>query len=239
MTFVHECKEAAGPVWERWLHHPWTEALFAGELSDEQFRYWLIQDLPYLGQHITEVAYPKVPPHSPFIALSREYAVRAETSRVELETLGEAGEFARTRWAARPTRDAAINFWVRTAYEGTFGDLCAAVYVCYSFADTFGSRYRSAAPQGLPTLQRAWVEQWIDPYFERLHQTIMDGLNEYGACATEHQREQLRWLFLRGTQLQIGTFDAAWSCSDPWPGEGEEQGVVADAPWLRVPAPRD
>lgn len=64
MTFVEECKAAAGPVWERWMHHPWTQELFAGTLSDEQFRYWLIQDLPYLGQHITEPMYPKVPPTS-------------------------------------------------------------------------------------------------------------------------------------------------------------------------------
>lgn len=239
MGFVEECKEAAGPVWERWLHHPWTEALFAGELSDDQFRYWLIQDLPYLGQHITELAYPKVPPHNPFIELSREYAVRAETSRVELETLEEAGPFATTRWAARPMREAAINFWVRASYEGSFGDLCAALYVCYSFADTFGTRYATEQPANLPELQRLWVEQWIDPYFIRLHDSVYDGLNEAGAHATEHQREQMRWLFLRGTQWQIGTFDVAMACSDPWPGEGEESGFLADGPWMRTALPGD
>jgi thiaminase len=235
MAFVDECKEFSGPIWtERWLHHPWTEALFAGELSDEQFRYWLIQDLPYLGQHLIEPAYPKVPPHSPFIELSREYAVRSDTTRVELETLGDLGDFAKTRWAARPMREAAINFWVRAAHEGDFGELCAALYVCYSFADTFGTRYRHEAPQGLPDLQRAWVEQWVDPYFIRLHQAVEDGLNEYGAHAMQHQKDQMQWLFLRGTQWQIGTFDVAWKCSDPWPGEDVESGVLADAPGMRV-----
>ncbi|MEZ5245720.1 MAG: hypothetical protein R2707_11520 [Acidimicrobiales bacterium] len=235
MSFVEECKQSAGPVWERWLHHPWTEAFFAGELSDERFRYWLIQDLPYLGQNITKMIYPKVPAHNPFVGLSQEYARRAETSRVELETLGDAGPFAKTRWAARPTRDAVINFWVRTAHEGDFGELCAALYVCYSFAETFGGRYRSEAPSGLPTLQRDWVEQWVDPYFERLHHSVRDGLDEAGTHATEEEKEQMKWLFLRGTQLQIGTFDAAWNLSDPWPGEGEEIGIAADAPWMRTP----
>ncbi len=235
MSFVEECKQSAGPVWERWLHHPWTEAFFSGELSDERFRYWLIQDLPYLGQNITKMIYPKVPVHNPFVALSQEYARRAETSRVELETLGDAGPFAKTRWAARPTRDAVINFWVRTAHEGDFGELCAALYVCYSFAETFGGRYRIEAPSGLPTLQRDWVEQWVDPYFERLHHSVRDGLDEAGTNATAEEKEQMKWLFLRGTQLQIGTFDAAWNLSDPWPGEGEEIGIAADAPWMRAP----
>lgn len=235
MSFVDECKESAGPVWERWIHHPWIEDFFAGQLPDDQFRYWLIQDLPYLGQNITEMIYPKVPDHNPFVELSHEYAHRAETSRVELETLDEAGPFARTRWAARPMRDAIINFWIRTAHEGDFGDLCAALFVCYSFADTFGTRYRSDRPAELPDLQRAWVEQWVDPYFERLHHSVRDGLNEAGEHADDDKKEQMRWLFLRGTQLQIGTFDAACKLSDPWPGEGEEIGVAADGPWMRNP----
>ena len=94
-------------------------------------------------------------------------------------------------------------------------------------------RYAREQPQNLPELQRLWVEQWIDPYFIRLYECIRDGLDEYGAESTEFQREQMRWLFLRGTQWQIGTFDAAWNVSDPWFGEGDESGVTADAPWLR------
>ena len=232
-SFVDECKEVSKPVWIRWVHHSWTEALFAGTLSDEQFRYWLIQDLPYLAQNITESIYPKVPPSNPFVELSREYAVRANTSRVELETLGDVGSFAKTRWAAQPARDAAINFWVRTAHEGSFGDLCAALYVCYSFAETFGGRYRREAPQGLSDLQGAWVRQWVDPYFEKLYESIRDGLNEAGEHASADGKEQMKWLFLRGTQLQIGTFDVAMELSDCWPGESDQaSGPVASAPWL-------
>jgi len=231
--FVDECKEASKPVWASWVRHPWTEALFAGTLSDQQFRYWLIQDLPYLAQNITESIYPKVPPSNPFIELSKEYAVRAHTSRVELETLGDVGPFAKTRWAAQPARDAVINFWIRTAYEGSFGDLCAALYVCYSFAETFGGRYRTASPQGLPDLQEAWVQQWVDPYFEKLYESIRDGLNEAGELASTEEKEQMKWLFLRGTQLQIKTFDVAMALSDRWPGEDDQvSGPVASAPWM-------
>ena len=49
MTFLEECIEYAGPAWSRFTHHPWINAMFAGELSEERFKYWLIQDLPYLG----------------------------------------------------------------------------------------------------------------------------------------------------------------------------------------------
>ena len=227
MTFLEDCISFAGPVWDRYLHHPWIEAFFAGELSEEQFNYWLIQNLSYLGNPIAEVAYPKVPPHNPWIRLRREYARRSDETRVELRLLEEVGDFAKTRWAARPMRDGLINFWVRTVYEGTFGDICCAYYVCYSFPITFGERYLREKPDNLPEMQLSWVEQWADPFAEELRAATEAGINEYGANSTEFEREKMRWIFKRATQYQIGTFDAAWKLSDPWPGEGEEKGVLA------------
>jgi hypothetical protein len=50
-----------------------------------------------------------------------------------------------------------------------------------------------------------------------------DGLNAAGAHATPYAQERMRWICLRATNHQIGTFDAAWRLSDPWPGESEEK----------------
>ena len=79
-------------------------------------------------------------------------------------------------------------------------------------------------------MQREWVEQWIDPLVEKQRQATAAGINEYGAKSTDYEREKMKWHFLRGTQYQIGTFDAAWNLSDPWYGEGEEQGILASKP---------
>ena len=232
MTFLEECKEFAKPVWERYIHHQWIEALFAGTLTDEQFCFWLTQDLPYIGNNSAEVVYPKVPPHNDWIRLQREYGERSAATRVELEMLkrDDVSEFALTRWAARPQRASFINFFIRAYYEGTFGDICCSVYACYCFAETFGERYKREEPRGLPAQQKRWVEQWIDPFYSKLQAVTEQGINEYGAHATEFEKEKMRWLFLRGTNYQIGTFDVAWDCSDPWPGELVERSVLAGLP---------
>ncbi len=230
MTFLEDCISFTGPVWDRYLHHPWIEAFFAGELSEERFNYWLIQNLSYLSNHIAEIVYPKVPPHNPWIKIRQEYSRKSADTRVEYRLLEEVGDFAATRWAARPSRDGLINFWIRTAYQGTFGDICCAYYVCYSFPITFGERYLRENPKNLPEMQISWVEQWIDPLAEKLRAATEDGINEYGAKSSAYECEKMRWLFLRATQYQIGTFDAAWNLSDPWPGEGEEKGVLAGLP---------
>ncbi|MBL8095158.1 MAG: hypothetical protein JNL73_13390 [Anaerolineales bacterium] len=230
MTFLDECIDFAGPVWQRYHHHPWIEALFAGNLPDDRFNYWLAQDLPYLGERISAVAFQKVPPHNPWAALEGEYLIRAGQSRVELDLLAQYGDFAKTRWAARPRREAFVNFFARTIYEGGFGEICCAFYPCYSFPTTFGERYQREKPQGLPERQQRWVEQWIDPFFVKMQTATAEGIVEYGAHATPYQREQMKWIFVRATNHQIGVFDAAWNLSDPWPGEGEELGVMAGPP---------
>ena len=238
MSFLDECISFTGPVWQRYLHHPWIDGLFAGTLTTERFEYWLIQDLPYLGEEISSVIYPKVPPHNPWRDLNKEYQRRAKTlggvgARVELQMLERYDEFAVTRWAARPRREAFINFWTRTIYEGTFGDICCAWYVCNAFTKTFGDRYLRERPSNLTAFQIEWIEQWIDPFHESLRAALEDGINEYGTNNTEYECKKMKWIFLRSTQHQIGTFDAAWNLSDPWPGEGEELGILADSPSMR------
>ena len=141
MTFLEDCIDFTGIYWERYQLHPWIEALFAGELREDQFEYWLTQDLPYIGERLARLAFHKVPPHNPWAKLQQEYDIRAGESRVELRMLEKYGDFALSRWAARPRREAFVNFFFRTFFEGTFGDICCAVYACYSFPNTFGVRY--------------------------------------------------------------------------------------------------
>ncbi|MEP7357707.1 MAG: hypothetical protein ABI847_10740 [Anaerolineales bacterium] len=230
MTFLDQCIVFTGPVWERYIHHPWIEALFTGELSEERFEYWQAQNLPYLGERVTAVALPKVPPHNPWSKLAVEYLARASATRVELKLLEKYGPQAATRWAARPRREAFVNFFVRTVYEGTFGDICCAYYPCFAFPVTFGERYTAEGPGKMTAAQRAWTEQWVDPFFVKLRDATAIGLNEAGETAAHYEQERMQWIFLRAVNHQIGTFDAAWNLSDPWPGEGPETGVMAVAP---------
>ena len=38
MSFLDECIDFTGAVWDRYVHHAWIEALFAGELSEGRFQ---------------------------------------------------------------------------------------------------------------------------------------------------------------------------------------------------------
>jgi thiaminase/transcriptional activator TenA len=222
VAFLDECIEFTGEVWDRYIHHPWIEAMFRCELTDERFTYWLAQDLSYVADPISIIGVPKCPPHNPWGRLQTEYAATAKQTRVERKLAEQLGNFALSRWAARPRREAFVNFAVRAAYEGTFGEICCANYPCYCFCDTFGKRYLRDTPRDLPPNQVEWIQQFNEPLYDQIARATEDGINEYGAAGTDFERTKMRWVFLRATQHQIATFDAAWEMSDQWAGEDEE-----------------
>ncbi|MGX7195837.1 thiaminase II [Enterococcus olivae] len=50
MTFTKLARTTAATSWEKSLQHPFIQELQAGTLSDERFRYYLLQDRYYLNQ---------------------------------------------------------------------------------------------------------------------------------------------------------------------------------------------
>ena len=229
MAFLDECIEFAGPAWEAYVHHPWIEALFAGELEDDRFHYWLAQDLCYVFDPIASAALAKCPPDNPWAKLVLDYSANEKATRVEAQLLDEYGDFAMTRWAARPRREAFNNFMFRSVHEGTFGEICCAHYPCFRFCDTFAKRYEETQPEGISVDQVEWITQFAKPSARETCKATVQGINDGGEFASPWVRDRMKWTFLRATQHQIGTFDAAWELKDPWAGPGDDQGVLASA----------
>lgn len=229
MAFLDECIEFSKPAWERYIHHPWVEALFAGELDQERFQYWLIQDLSYVFDPIATQALGKCPPNNKWASNVLEYSANEKSSRVEAQLLDQCGNFAKTRWAARPRREAFNNFMFRVVHEGNFGEICCAHYPCFRFCDTFAERFKQEQPTNLPPDQVEWIMQFDSDGAKDTRTGTVQGINEGGQYASDYERERMLWTFLRATQHQVQTFDAAWSLSDPW-GAGDIDDILAGAP---------
>jgi thiaminase/transcriptional activator TenA len=227
MDFVDECLEFAAPAWDAYVHHPWVEALFAGTLDQDRFHYWLAQDLSFIYDTVGLAAVPKCPPDLPWAKRMLDYFANSRGGRAETILLEKYGDFAKTPWAARPAREAFNNFMLRVASEGTFGEFCCAQFACTSFSNTFALRYEETKPEGIPQEQVDWVMQFAEPWEREGCKEMAQAINEAGTYASPWLRDQMRWTFLRGTQHQIATFDAAWKMSDPWPGPGDDGGVLA------------
>jgi thiaminase/transcriptional activator TenA len=230
MGFIDECIDFSGPVWDELLHHDWIETLLRGELSDERFQYWYASDLSFLGEHILSRGISKAPRDHPLRKLVVD-VITADRDELELmrHLVDEHGTYILTPWSARPTREGYTNFLLRILYEGSFTQLCAASYPCFVFGEIIGQRYLDDPDPNVPAGQAEWMRT-LHEVLIPLQAALGTEVDEMGPQVPQRERDEILWSFLRATQHQIRTFDAAWALTDPWPGEGDDPSFLSTPP---------
>ena len=91
MTVSQRLREAARPIWDRCLTHPFVTGIGDGTLMAEKFRYFMLQDYLYLFDYARVFALGVVKARDP--ALMRTF--RSEERRVGTECAGQ----CRSRWS--------------------------------------------------------------------------------------------------------------------------------------------
>ena len=108
MTVSQRLREAARPIWDRCLTHPFVTGIGDGTLPAEKFRYFMLQDYLYLFDYARVFALGVVKARDP--ALMRAFARNVESvldgemdlHRAYMERLGVSEERV---LAARPALD--------------------------------------------------------------------------------------------------------------------------------------
>lgn len=222
---MERLKTHAGESWTAYVRHPWLVGIHDGDLSMEQFQFFLLQDLPYLGDvsRVYFMGFAKLNPRDlrhfrPFLKLMADY----DEGNVEEEWLADIGcnDYSTDRWAALKAREGYMNHLVRTAHEGTALEIFASTLPCCVGFGEIGDWLKDKDTSG----HHAAYQNWIDHYRHPLQQAHVDALVEALETCTAGLREdellKLERVFLRSVQHQIHVFDAAWRTNDPWPGPG-------------------
>ncbi|NHN49491.1 thiaminase II [Halostella sp. JP-L12] len=214
MSFTDDLREIGDPIWESILDHPMVRRLGEGTLDEEPFRYWVRQDYVYLIEYSRVFAHgaasaPDLERMGTFaelldstinaeMDLHREYAAGFDISEAELEATEPS-----------PTTRAYTDFLVRTAAEGTFGDLVAALLPCMWGFNVTGKRL---AERGTPDHQRyaEWIEMYSGDEFTELTAWCKDLMDDVAAGASERDRERYRDLFRTSARYEYRFWDAAW-----------------------------
>jgi len=220
MPFTEDLATVGDPVWEAILNHPMVERLGEGRLEEAPFRYWVCQDYVYLIEYSRVFAHgaasaPDLERMGTFAALldstlntemdlHRAYAADFGISEADLEATDPS-----------PTTRAYTDFLVRTAAEGTFGDLVAALLPCMWGFNVTGTRL---AERGLPDHEgyADWIELYSGEEFTELTDWCKGLMDDVAADATESDRERYRGLFRTSARYEYLFWDAAWR-QEEWP----------------------
>jgi thiaminase/transcriptional activator TenA len=223
-TFTDWCAEATAAGWKAYREHPWLVDLAEGRMTVKRFLAFQIDDAPFIPYiHRTlALGLVKAPSGSPWSRtasnLLSEYFVTAENDfkRDLVESLG-ADTVRFDSGALAPAREAYANHLLKTGFDGSIGEIAAALYPCAMFTSVVGERYRGVEITGPPAFA-SWTQYYANKAGSQMAQAHAAAMNE--AATAPAARQAMMFAYARSLQHQIRVFDAAYQGHAGWPATG-------------------
>ncbi len=215
MTLTDELFEAAKPIWNAQLKHPFVAGLAAGTLEVARFSRWVLQDYLYLKEFARIFAWAVAKSDSlaamswyakvldltlnTEMALHRTYAGRfgIPADRLEQETM----------W---PTTRAYTDFLVRTAADGDMPDLLAALLPC-AWGYVYVAQHLAEGEAPPDERYAEWIQQYASEEFADAADWLRVELNRTAAGATPEKKRRLTDLFITSSRYEWQFWEMCWT----------------------------
>lgn len=210
-------RASAVEVWEAQHHHPFVTGLGDGTLDVERFKVWLRQDWLFLIEYARMLALgaaraADLPTMTRFAGLTR--AVLEDEMSLHRSYAAQFGISESELLAERmlPTTQGYTDFLVRTASQGDFAELVAALLPCMWGYSELGLRL---AERGRPAETRyaAWIEMYASNDFAELAAWCRELTDRMDGA----DRGRMERAFATSSRYELAFWDMAWS-GERWPG---------------------
>lgn len=225
-SFAEECYKSAAGAWARYRHHPWIEALAVGELPVRKFIAFQVNDAPYISDlhRALALGVSKAPTGCSWakaaLTVLDDVWVLGEIDAKQsiLADLGYTEPLGIGPDSYTPAREAYANHLVRSALEGSIGDIAAALLPCAMFTEIIGQRFAGVTINGPAAYQR-WANIYVERAVHQMAAAHIEMMNSEAARTDDRGRARMRLLYLRSVQHQVDVFDSAWTLDTAWPGD--------------------
>lgn len=206
--------DGTGPLWDRYIHHAWFEAIHRGDLAMDRFKFFIVHDMPYQHDFLNALLLAALRSSEPDTWLKLRASDLKEVA-FEESILAEMGaEWTFDRWAAGPAREGYMNHITRVALEGNITYICAALLPCA--AGFTGAMAAPADKTHLPPLYRRWLEFYEQPEYAEFSTELVRLFEESARRLGKDELAVAQMVFVRSLRHQIAVFDAAWETGDEW-----------------------
>lgn len=215
MTVSQQLREAARPIWDRCLDHPFVRGLGDGTLPVEKFRYFMLQDYLYLFDYARVFALGVVKARD--AALMRTFARNVDAildgemklHRAYMERLGIPEERV---LAVKPALDnlSYTHYMLSVAERGGPMEITASILACsWSYAEIGQALAR------LPgAAEHAFYGEWIQGYasedYAATNRALIGLMDALAAEAAPEQLAYLTEIFVNCSRYELGFWDMAW-----------------------------
>jgi thiaminase (transcriptional activator TenA) len=220
MAFTDELFEAARPIWDAQLEHPFVRGIADGSLDPEVFKRWVLQDYLYLKDFVRIFAWAVAKADrlesmnwyagvlnltlNTEMELHRQYAARFGLTPADLE-----------RERIWPTTRAYTDFLVRTAADGDMADLVAALLPCaWGYVYIAQGMAKGQPPEDARYAD--WIAQYASPEFAEAAEWLRAEMDRLAEGTSLEQRKRLEELFVLSSRYEWQFWEMCWR-GEEWP----------------------
>ncbi|MEC9013805.1 MAG: thiaminase II, partial [Chloroflexota bacterium] len=215
MGFITEIENQTLSIRQAILEHPFITGIGDGSLPVDRFKYYVIQDYVYLIDYSRALAIASaraidLQDMSWFaglldetlnqeMALHRSYCQEFGINLQELESVEPAS-----------TTKSYTNFLLKTAYQGSFGELVASLLPCQWGYWEIGDHLLK---RGLPTsapLYAQWIKMYTSEEFTELAHQIREMADRIGGGAGLAEQAAMRQAYTDSVWLEHRFWDTAY-----------------------------
>nr|WP_326172191.1 thiaminase II [uncultured Oscillibacter sp.] len=215
MTVSQRLREAARPIWDRCLTHPFVTGIGDGTLPVEKFQYFMLQDYLYLFDYARVFALGVVKARD--AALMRTFAQNVDAilggeMKIHRAYMARLGISEEQVLAVQPALDnlSYTHYMLSVAERGSPMEIVAAILACsWSYAEI------GQALAGIPgAAEHPFYGEWIRGYasedYTAANQALIELTDRLTAGAAEAELAYLTGIFVNCSRYELGFWDMAW-----------------------------
>ena len=207
--------EAAAPIWEKCLRHPFVTGIGDGTLDAEKFRFFMLQDYLYLFDYAKVFALGVVKARDP--GLMRTFAKNVDAvldgemniHRAYMKRLGITEEQVA---AVQPALDnlSYTNYMLSAAGTGTPAEIVASILACsWSYAEIGQALAKIPGATEHP-FYGEWIQGYASEEYAATNDALIQLMNELAKNAPEEQLKHLTEIFVNCSRYELGFWEMAW-----------------------------
>lgn len=207
--------DAAAPVWEACLRHPFVTGIGDGTLDMEKFRYFMLQDYLYLFDYARVFALGVVKARDP--ELMRVFAANVDAilggemkiHRAYMKRLDITEEQV---FSIKPALAnlSYTNYMLSVAQTGGPMEIVASILACsWSYAE-IGQALAAIPGAAEHPFYGEWIRGYASEEYTATNQALIELMDSLAADAGEEQLAYLTDVFVNCSRYELGFWDMAW-----------------------------
>lgn len=215
LSVTDRLHEAAAPVWEKCLNHPFVTGIGDGTLDVEKFKYFMLQDYLYLFDYAKVFALGVVKARDPELmrtfAKNVDAVLGGETNihRAYMKRLGITEEQV---FSVQPALDnlSYTHYMMSVASTGAPMEIVASILACsWSYAENGQALAKIPGAMAHP-FYGEWIQGYASEEYTATNDALIRLMNDLAKDASEEQVKHLTEIFVNCSRYELGFWDMAW-----------------------------